>query len=633
MKGNLTPLVLILSATILAVIFVWPTYKDYDYRKEMSKLAGQDSLNYLEEHQDDILNARLKRIKLGLDLQGGMRVVLEVDLIKLLEDLAKNKDDVFTQALNEVRAEAEAQEINVVTTFLNKLKDKGIRLSRYYGTIRDEDAQIESQLESETDKAIDRAIEIVRNRVDQYRVSEPTIQKQGGRRIIVELPGVKDEREVRQLLQGTARLEFKMLRDPDLAYKLMETIDNYLAGKVTVDTSLAQAGKKPEARKDTTTQQRRDALSELLGSPASTTTTEDTTSEAAFVREHPFFSFVRPDQRGSGEAYVLEKDKERVQRLLDRTDIQRLLPPDAQFLWSAKPIRAQDGTNFFTLFLLKRNPELTGGVITDARASLDPEDNLPVVNMEMNSDGARQWAQITGANVGKRVAIVLDDAVFSAPVIKVRILGGRSQISGLESASESRLLEIILKAGALPAPVQIVEQRVVGPSLGEDSIKAGINSLLMAVIVTILFMILYYSIAGVVANIAVLFNILFILGVLAAFQATFTLPGFAGLVLTIGMAVDANVLVNERVREELTGGKTLRAAIEEGYKKSYSAIFDSNITTFLTGIILYQFGSGPVQGFALTLMIGIASTLFSALVISKFIFTLMTDRGMRPSFG
>ncbi len=276
---------------------------------------------------------------------------------------------------------------------------------------------------------------------------------------------------------------------------------------------------------------------------------------------------------------------------------------------------------------------MTGGVVTNAQASVDPEDNRPIVNMEMNSEGAREWARITGANIGKRIAIILDKGIFSAPVVQAKITGGRSRITGMDSPDEARLLEIVLKAGALPAPVSTIEQRSVGPSLGEDSIRAGMTSTIIAIIFTVLFMIVYYHSGGAVADFALLFNIIFILGVMAGFQATLTLPGIAGIVLTIGMAVDANVLINERIREELAGGKTLRAAIDAGYSKAFAAIFDSNITTFLTGIVLYQFGTGPVQGFALTLMIGIIASMFSAIVITHVIFNIMTEKGLNPNFG
>ncbi|HWP81674.1 MAG TPA: protein translocase subunit SecD [Bacteroidota bacterium] len=623
MKGQWSKVILIVAAISLSLVYLYPTYQDYQFRQQLATLRGADSIAFLEANQDQILQAKAKRIKLGLDLQGGMRVVLEVDLIQLLDDLAKNKDDNFRAILDEVRREATAEDMNIISIFGAKFQERGIRLSRYYYNIRDTDDRILSMLEDEATKAIDRAIEIVRNRVDQYRVSEPNIQKQGARRIIVELPGVKDEREVRQLLQGTAKLEFRMLRDPEISYRVMESIDKYLVGNVT-DTVSGQ-------RKAAQTQPSKDALSELL--ETSTPAQTDTSAEAQFVREHPFFSYVIPDQRGSGEAYVAEKNRDRVIRLLARPEVQRLLPPDVEFLWSAKTFTAGDGTNYYTLFLVRKTPELTGGVIVDARVSVNPEDNRPVVNMEMNSEGAREWARITGANVGKRLAIALDNAVFSAPVIQNKILGGRSQITGLDSPNEARLLEIVLRAGALPAPVAIIEQRSVGPSLGEDSIRSGLTATALAFIFTVLFMVVYYSMGGAIADVALFFNIMFILGVLAAFGGTLTLPGIAGIILTIGMAVDANVLIYERVREELQGGKTVRAAIDAGYSKAFSAIIDSNITTFLTGIILYQFGTGPVQGFALTLMIGIVASLFSAILVTRVIFHFLTEKGYTPSVG
>lgn len=621
MKNQTSRIVLILAAVVLALYFLYPTYEDYQYRKELESLSGADSIRFVEANLDKMTAAKLKRMKLGLDLQGGMRVVLEVDVLQLIEDVAKNKDDNFQAILQEVRSQARTTDENVIPVFGQKFQQKGIRLSRYYGNIRDDDETILARLQDEAEKAIERAIEIVRNRVDQYRVSEPNIQKQGGRRIIVELPGVKDENEVRQLLQGTAKLEFRLLKDPAITYRVMESIDKLLAERGDTAATAWQAGAKKEEKP-------KDALAELTG----VATPTDTSSEARFVREHPLFTLVRPDPR-HGDGYVEEKDRDRVRMILERLEVRKLFPPDFEFLWSAKPITGNDGKKYYILYAVRSQPELTGGVIVDARASVDPENNRPIVNMEMNSEGAREWARITGANVGKRIAIAMDNSIFSAPVVEQKILGGRSRITGMDSPGEARLLEIVLRAGALPAPVSIVEQRTVGPSLGEDSIRSGLTATTIALILTVFFMLVYYNTAGGVANVALLFNMLFVLGVLAGFQATLTLPGIAGIILTIGMAVDANVLINERVREELQGGKTLRAAIDAGYTKAFSAIIDSNITTFLTGIILYQFGTGPVQGFALTLMIGIAATLFSAVLITRVIFNLMTTKGLNPSFG
>jgi preprotein translocase subunit SecD len=625
-KNQTTKIFFIVAAVTLSIVFLWPTFQDYQFRRKLATLAGGDSVAYVEHNLDALTSAKDKRIKLGLDLQGGMRVLLEIDVVQLLDDLAKNKDDNFQAIIADVRRQSATSDVALIPLLAKDFQDRGIRMSRYYYNIRDDDAKIISQLQSETEKAVDRAIEIVRNRVDQYRVSEPNIQKQGSRRIIVELPGVKDENEVRRLLEGTARLEFKLLKDPAIVYRVMQTIDDFLTGKVEGDTT-ASAEKNIAKEKQKPT----DALSELTG--GQTTAGTDTTQEAKFVKEHPFFAYVRPEQQ-NGEGFVEAKNRDRVIRLLDRPDIKKLLPTDFQFLWSNKTVTdTRTGDQFYSLYGVKGTPELTGDVVVNAQASVDPEDNRPIVNMEMNSDGAREWARITGANIDKRIAIALDNAVYSAPVVQGKIPGGRSRITGMASANEARLLEIVLKAGALPAPVTIIEQRSVGASLGEDSIRSGLNASLYAFIFTVLFMVVYYSSAGFIADFALLFNVLFILGVLAGFRATLTLPGIAGIVLTIGMAVDANVLINERIREELEGGKTLRAAIDAGYSKAFAAIFDSNITTFLTGLVLYQFGTGPVQGFALTLMIGLAASMFSAIIITHVVFNIMIDKGINPHFG
>jgi SecD/SecF fusion protein len=632
-RNQLTRIVIIVAATVLSIVFLWPTYKDYQFRKTLSSLHGQDSISYVDQHHDDIADAKLKRVKLGLDLQGGMRVVLEVDVVSLLDALAKNKDDNFNTIIKEMRSENSANEVSLIPIFVKKFQDRGIRLSRYYLTVRDEDAKVSQYLEDEATKAVDRASEVVRNRVDQYHVSEPNIQKQGSRRVIVELPGVKDENEVRQLLQGTALLEFRMVKDPQITYKVMETIDKFLTGTLEADSSAAAVTAKATADKKTTPKKITNALSELTGTEATQTTVTDTSSEAKFAREHPFFFYVRSDRRSSGDGFVMVKDKDRVTRLLERPEVQNLLPPDFEFLWSAKTQKYADGSQYCVLYAVKKSPELTGGVVVNAQSSVDPEDSRPVVNMEMNSEGAREWARITGANIGKRIAIALDKGVFSAPVVQGKIPGGHSRISGMESANEARLLEIVLKAGALPAPVSIIEQRSVGASLGEDSIRAGFFSFALAFLLTVAFMIFYYHVSGAIADFALLFNVVFIMGVLAAFQATLTLPGIAGIILTVGMAVDANVLINERIREEMEGGKTVRAALDAGYKRAFAAIFDSHVTSFLTGLVLYQFGTGPVQGFALTLMIGIAASLFSAVVITHVVFNIMLDRGITPNFG
>jgi SecD/SecF fusion protein len=608
MRNHRAKIILIVGAVLLSLYLLYPTYQDYGFRQSLGQLSGEDSLGFIEENEVDIRDARTDRIKLGLDLQGGMRVVLEVNVLKLIEDLAKNKDATFTDILEVVKVEVQQSEESPVLILRRNFEERQIRMSRYYGSLRDDNDRIYGFLENESEKAIDRGMEIVRNRVDQYGVSEPSIQKLGANRIIVELPGVTKEAEVRRLLQGTALLEFKLMKDPELVYRVMDAIDKAVADLTTTDstdTSLVAA------RPDDTT---------AIDTPEGDLTPEE------FAKKHPFFSvaLINPDQF-PGDAVVAEENKEKIRRMLEREEVQRVIPNDFQFVWSAKP-KVFDDTRYFMLYAVKRTAELTGGVIVNARHQIDPSFNQPIVTMEMNSEGAREWARITGANVNKRVAIVLDNAVFSDPVVRNKIIGGNSQIEGLDDLDEARLLEIVLKAGALPAPVEIIEQRSVGPSLGEDSIRSGILSGGLATLLTILFMVFYYRTGGVVADLALIFCLLFLLAVLAAFHGTLTLPGIAGIILTLAIAVDANVLIYERVREEIATGKTLRAAIDAGYDKAFSAIFDTNLTTFITGVILYQFGTGPVQGFALTLMIGIASSMFSAVFITRVIFNILADK-------
>jgi SecD/SecF fusion protein len=612
-----TKLIVIAATVLLALYFLYPTYRDYALHSQMKTLQGADSLQFVEKNEQEIRENRAKRIKLGLDLQGGMRVVLEVNVLKLLEGLGKNKDEVFTRIISEVREEIKRSEESPVVIMRRKFEQQQIRMSRYFGSLRDDNDKVAGMLEDEAKKAIDRAIEIVGNRVDQYGVSEPSIQKLGGSRINVELPGVSKEAEVRQLLQGTALLEFKLLKDPEIAYRVMESMDRTLSASAAADSSDTSA-----------------VAQAAPGDSTKITTPEGEMNAEQFARKHPLFAVAIVNPQYPGEAMVAEENREKIRRWLERPDVMRTIPDDMQFVWSAKPRILEGDKKFFTLFPVKATPELTGGVIVNARATLDPGFNQPIVTMEMNSDGARDWARITGANINKRIAIVLDNAVFSAPVVRGKIPNGSSQIEGMDNLEEARLLEIVLKAGALPAPVDIIEQRSVGPSLGEDSIRNGIFSSVLATLLTIIFMAVYYRTGGLVANVAVVFCLLFLMAVLAAFQGTLTLPGIAGIILTLAVAVDANVLIYERIREEEATGKTLRAAIDAGYEKAFSAIFDSNLTTFITGVILFQFGSGPIQGFALTLMIGIAASMFSAIFITRVIFNILTDRpGATVSFG
>ncbi len=639
-------LIIIVAAIVLAVYLLYPTYLDYQNSSDIKQTLELKRQQLLKENPEitksqidkllrttedsilasnpDIVKTKEKRVKLGLDLQGGMRVVLEVNTAKLLEKLAKNPDETFRNVLAEAQSESERTDESVVDILARKFAERDIRLSRYYGTIREDDSEILSTLSDNTEDAVTRAVEIIRNRVDQYGVSEPSIQRQGSRRIIVELPGVAREEEAKKLLQGTALLEFRIVRDADFTFPIMQKIDDVIAGKILDDTSQTAAAEKEN---ETTTTDTTVAAND-------TTENQEQLSEEEFRKQHPFFSIALLDPQGrSADAYVKSQDRNKLELILNRPDVQKVIPNNVEFKFQARPQQDADGNDFYVMYLVNKEPELTGGVITDATANIDPNTSAPIVSMTMNSEGATEWARITGANVDKRIAIMLDGGIFSAPVVKGKIPGGRSQIEGMADLNEAKLLEIVLKAGALPAPVDIIEERSVGPSLGEDSINKGLLSVILGYLLVGIFMIIYYQKAGTIAAAALTFTILFILGVLAGFNATLTLPGIAGIILTIGMAVDANVLIFERIREEMSTGKTIKASIDSGFSRAYSAIIDSNITTFMTGIILYQFGTGPIQGFALTLMIGIAASLFSALVIARLIVDMMVSKNITVTVG
>ena len=644
MKALRFRFIIIVAAIAISVYLLYPTFQDYQNTKHISEAVKNkrellkkvnpglsvDQLDNLLQTTSDSIKAsdpsfreaRAKRIKLGLDLQGGMRVVLEVNTVKLLDKLANNPDDAFREILEASGKEAAMSNESVVDIVGRNFLAKGIRLSRYFGTIRQDDAEILNDLKKQSEEAVTRAKEIIRNRVDQYGVAEPSIQLQGERRIIVELPGVAKEEEARQLLQGTALLEFKLLKEPEFTVNVMEQVDKILSGKSIEDSSADSTQTLKSEQKDSTLAK-------------NDTTKNQKLSPEQFAKEHPFFSvaLINP-QSQSADAYVKADQKEKLLLMLAKPEVQNILSlNNAEFVLSAKPVTYQEGIGVFILYLVNKTAELTGSVVTNATSNIDPSTSSPVVNMEMNSEGATEWARITGANINKRCAIVLDNVVYTAPVIRGKIPGGRSQIEGSTDLAEAKLLEIVLKAGALPAPVDIIEERTVGPSLGQDSITQGFNSALYGYVLVGIFMVFYYKKAGGVSAIALSLVILFILSVLAYFKATLTLPGIAGIVLTIGMAVDANVLIFERIREELATGKTMKASIDSGFSKALSAIVDSNITTFFTAVILYQFGTGPVQGFALTLMIGIGTSLFGALVITRVLLDFLLNKGYKITLG
>jgi SecD/SecF fusion protein len=670
LKKNLTRIILTLVFIAVAVIYLWPTYKDYTLNKELSQLTGNDSIEFLNKNAENIRNARDGRIKLGLDLKGGMYVVLDVDVVKLLEDVAKKKDDpVFTKILEDLKNVSETSDENILKIFKAKLAEKNLTLKNFYGELTEDETAIEKKLQDAIDNAIDRAIGVVRNRVDRYGVAEPQIQKIGSKRIIVELPGVSNPEDVRKLLKGTALLTFHLLKEGDAAGRIMNDINKTLVKmkdssttnmitassnkdssltkeQTTSKDSLKSAGKK-DVKKDSTkvkkennkntkkdtTKTKKDTTKVKKDSSTTLTDTSEET-DTTKLASNPFYELFDGElSQRYGEPVVSEINKEKIERILKLDEIKAVVPSDVAFAWSYRTIEER-GSKFYFMYILKKDPELTGNVVTDAKYTMDQQSSgKPIVTMEMNSEGTADWARITGANINKRCAIVLDGVVYSAPVIRSKITGGNSMIEGMANLEEAKLLAIVLQSGALPAPLKIIQERSIGPSLGEDSVRAGILSSVIALLFVAIFMITYYQFGGSIADLALIINVLFVMGIMASFKATLTVPGIAGLILTLGMAVDTNVLIFERIREELKTGKPVKTALEIGYKRAFSAIIDSHITSVITGIILYIYGSGPIQGFAVTLLAGVCSNLFTAIVITHFIFDILLEKGKKLSFG
>ncbi len=605
---------LILAVLLIAAYFLYPTVKwsmMSDAQKAQLKLQNQKAFYKLKG----------KTINLGLDLQGGMHVVLEVNVKELLKRLATNKDAVFFQSLNEAEKIVEANDEDFINTFVNILQQKGTNITRYYyGVDRRTKSQVLKYLHKQITESVDRALEILRNRVDEFGVSEPIIQKQGDRRIIIELAGVTNPTRVRNLIGRTALLQFKLLEDNVITGKVAERINRFIQSKISPsDTSITQDTTATEAKSNGKAQSLDKMFSggDTAAAKQAVATKKDSISE--LFEEGLFYLNPRDKQ-----TFLVPVDKEnKFRKILNLTPVKRIIAeeaPGAGFLWGSKPVY---GDKYWPLYLVRKNVELSGNTIKDAypQRSTDPSSyGQYEVSLTLNDAGARTFARITGANIGKRLAIVLDNKVFLAPTIQVKINSGRARITGLDRIEEAQDLSIVLKAGALPAPVKIIGERTVGPSLGRDSIIAGTYSAILGLVLVIFFMFLYYKLSGLVADLALVLNIVFIMAIMAYFHATLTLPGIAGIILTIGMAVDANVLIFERIREELERGKTVRAAIDVGYSKAFITIVDANVTTFIAGLVLYTYGSGPIQGFALTMMIGILSSLFTAIVVTRVVF-------------
>ncbi len=610
--------------------------KEYRY---LDSIANEPVYNFLWLKKYTFRECQEKEINLGLDLKGGMNITLEVSLVDVLRSLAHYTDDsTFNKAILKAKELQKNSGEDFITLFGKAFQqiDPNGKLAAYFiskelkidfNTPNDEVLKI---IRNEADGAINNSYNILRNRIDRFGVTQPNIQKLStSGRILVELPGVKEPERVRKLLQGTANLEFWETYDNQEIYPLLEKANEVLAQllNTTKDTvSKENADTTVTAKADTSANSLLDKIK--AQKTQDTTKSEDKTPEQ-FQKNNPLFAVLYPsidnDKRlakGAAVGLVLAKDTATVNKYLSIKQVKALFPSSLKFLWSYKPLK---NTQIYQLIAIKVDPRknqapLDGSYITSARVEFSNLTNEPEVSMSMNAEGSKIWASLTRQNVGKQIAIVLDNYVYSFPVVRQEIKGGNSSISGGFTIEEANDLANVLKSGKLPAPAVIIEEAIVGPTLGKESINAGLISFVIAFVLVLLYMLFFYGKPGLIADIALLANVFFLIGVLASLGAVLTLPGIAGIVLTLGMAVDANVIIYERIREELKAGKGIKLAVADGYKNAYSAIIDGNVTTIITGIVLFAFGSGPIQGFATTLIIGILTSLFSAIFISRLIF-------------
>jgi len=630
MNKKLTPRYIIIAIILAWAIYaLWPSISFQQMSEDKKEtLREEGKLRAIES----------KIIKQGLDLKGGMYIVLEVDLPTLISGLAINKDKNLENTLAKVTERLNEPDADFFNLFTSISKDNNLRLARYfheYGASTDE---IVGKLREESDDAINRVLEILQNRVDQFGVAEPTIQKQGSQRIIVELAGIQDSERARDLLQSTALLEFYLVKDAEITQDMLVRVDNILKGNediVELSENLSETETPSEEIVEQVSDDKTITVSELFGdTDEEIAVSEDTSAvvDQRLFEDRPFSSLLRNFGNDIG---VPESNVYAVNKILALQEVENLLEStSSKFALSnkAEEITDASGTQIkiYRLYHLVNEPELTGGVISDAKENISGMGSdisgQPVVLVEMNSDGSKQWSRITGANINRRIAIVLDNKVHMAPNIIEKISGGGTRIQGFADLNEAKDIAIVLRAGALPVPVQIIEERIVGPSLGADSIRQGTLSVLIGLIIVMIFMLIYYKIAGSIADFALVWNIVLVLSILATLQATLTLPGIAALILTMGMSIDANVIIFERIREELRKGKTARAAIDAGYDRAITTIIDANVTTVIAALVLYQFGTGPIKGFATVLFWGIAISMFTAIFVTRTIFMSMTNR-------
>ena len=626
MQNDLTPRYLVILVILGWAIFsLWPTI-------EYQSLTDNEKEQLREEGKLDQLESNI--IRQGLDLKGGMYIVLEADIPTLVKNLATNRNDKFEQVFNAASEKYKSnQNLEFFAIFRNEITTKGLKAVRYYHEYGSNLEDIILALEKETEDAINRVLEILQNRIDQFGVSEPTIQKQGDYRILVELAGIQDSDRARALLQSTALLEFFLVKNSAVTNEIVIQLDNILQKSVSDDEFAALNADTKEITTKEINEKSDDGVTtvdEIFGETESVQ--EDSLAQKPdILSESPLQSLI---ESIPGDMAVNARNMYALNKLLSKEEVQlKLKSSSGQFLFSNDSETIAGSGEYFRLYYIENKPELTGGVVEKAKANLGSlgggNAGQPVVSLDMNSEGAKTWSRVTGANIGERIAIVLDGKVHMAPNIREKIPGGRTQIEGFADMNEAKDIAIILRAGALPAPVNIIEERTVGPSLGADSISRGKKSILIGLTVVLVFMLVYYKISGVIAIFSLVWNIILILAVLASLGATLTLPGIAGLILTVGMCIDSNVIIFERIREELSKGKTPKSAIEAGYNRAITTIVDANLTTVIAALVLYQFGTGPIKGFATVLFWGISISMFTAVYITRTIFYTVTKKSIK----
>ena len=651
--------VLLTLASIFYLSFsVATSYYDSEAAKIKDPIAQQDykdSVKYLGVYSYQ--NCLETQIGLGLDLKGGMNVILEISVPDVVENLADHKTDAgFTNAMKEARAQEEANGGDFVSLFINAYHKSapGHKLAEVFATQQlqgkvnpqSSDADVEKAIRAEVQSAIDNSFNVVRTRIDKFGVVQPNIQKLEGQqgRIMVEMPGISQPERMRKMLQGSANLEFWETYNSEEIAPYLQQLDTRIANgdngedevkdsaAVKTDSAKVTAKAEPKKAANKFSIKKKDDAAEKVGEDA---------QNAAAIKAHPLLARLQLTgaQSLSTVGYASVRDTAAINKIIYSQVAKRVLPSDLKLLWSAKPADNLKVKNIFELHALKvttttgRAP-LEGDVITDAKDEFD-QMGSPVVSMSMNTEGARKWAQMTKANIGKAIAIVLDGVVYSAPRVNTEIDGGNSQISGNFTIEDTKDLANTLKSGRMPAPARIVQEEVVGPTLGAQSIQMGIISFVVAFVLLMIYMIVMYNVtAGMMANCALIVNVFFTLGILTSFQAALTLPGLAGIVLSLGTAVDANVLIFERIKEELRAGKGMKQAVAAGYGNAFSAIFDSNLTSLITGVILLVTGTGPIRGFATTWIIGIIVSFFTAVFLTRLVFDhqLSKDRWMNTKF-